>query len=87
MLGMELQGMEDDDRRMLYQLIDGASVTVIEFPTSWYVSQDQFSEIRKETRTRGVFTCKLDLQDNEFGDLSNSWPLRCDREIHVLVQA
>ena len=87
MLGLELQGMEDGDHRMLYQLIDGASVTVIEFPTSWYVSQDQFAEMRRRTRTRAIFTCKLDLQGNEFGDLSNSWPPRCDREIHVLVQA
>jgi hypothetical protein len=69
---------------MLYQLISGASVTVIEFPTSWHVSQEQFAAIRRRTRTREAFTCKLDLQGNELGDLSNSWPPRCDREIHVL---
>jgi len=85
MLGMELQEMSDGDRATLYQLIDGAGVTVIEFPTSWHVSQEQFAAIRQRTRTREVFTCKLDLDGNEFGDLSNSWPPRCDREIHVLV--
>ena len=84
MLGMELQGMNEADFAMLYRLIDTASTTVIEFPTSWQVSRDQFAEIRRRTRTREVFMSRVDFSGNEFGDLSNSWPPRCDREIHVL---
>jgi Methyltransferase domain len=85
MLGLELQGLVDDDCIMLWQLIGGARVTVAEFATSWHVSREQFAAIRQRTHTREIFTCKLDLQGNELGDLSHSWPPRCDREIHVLV--
>ncbi|RYE61622.1 MAG: class I SAM-dependent methyltransferase, partial [Oxalobacteraceae bacterium] len=35
MLGLEIQGMNEYQHRILYQLVDGAKVTVIEFPPSW----------------------------------------------------
>jgi len=87
MLGMELQNMAEADFTMLFRLVDAARATVIEFPTSWWVSQEQFQRLQHETRTREVFFARIDLSGNDFGDLSNSWPPRCDREIHVLQPA
>jgi predicted O-methyltransferase YrrM len=84
MLGLELQGLGEDDRQMLYALVNGARATVIEFPTSWQPSCDQFRAIRQNTRTCERFACKIDLSGNPVGDLENSWPPRFDREIHVL---
>jgi Methyltransferase domain len=84
MLGLELQGMSDADWRMLCALVDGARTTVIEFPTSWRESADQYAAIRRQTRTRERFTCRLDLSGNDVGDMTKSWPPRFDREIHVL---
>lgn len=84
MLGLEIQGMESQHYDVLYRLINQAKVTVIEFPTSWGPSREQFEMIKNNTQTRVVFHTKLDLEGNDFGNLENSWPPRCDREIYVL---
>ncbi len=84
MLGLELQGMSDEDYRRLYGLVAAANVTVIEFPTSWEPSRRQFDLIQANTLTQVRFHAKLDLAENNFGELSNSWPPRTDREIYVL---
>lgn len=84
MLGLEIQGLEPSHYEVLYQLVNHARVTVIEFPTSWEPSREQFEIIRNNTRTRVALQTKLDLEGNDFGNLENSWPPRCDREIHVL---
>ena len=84
MLGIELQGLSDADWRTLFTLVDGARTTVIEFATSWQISVDQYTAIRRNTRTRERFACKLDLNGNDVGDMRNSWPPRFEREIHVL---
>ena len=67
------------------RLVMPKEIDVKEIRSRADLSQEQFADIRRKTHTREEFTCKLDLQGNEFGDLSNSWPPRCDREIHVLV--
>jgi hypothetical protein len=87
MLGLELQDMSDGDWEALYGLVDGARVTVLEFPTSWPASCRQFDRIRCHTRTRQRFACKLDLSGNDVGSLEQSWPPRFDRELHVLEPA
>lgn len=84
MLGFELQGMEDADWCRLIELVDAARVCVVEFPTSWDMSRNQFAHLRAQTSLRETFQCKLDLSGNDVGDLSNSWPPRFDREFHVL---
>jgi hypothetical protein len=84
MLGLELQGLSEEDYYVLYDLVDRARVTVVEFPTSWAPSREQFDLIGSNTRTREVFVCKLDLQGNDIGSCKSSWPPRFDREIHVL---
>jgi hypothetical protein len=68
----------------LYQLINHAKVTVIEFPPSWAPSREQFEMIRNNTQTTVTFRTTLDLEGNDFGNLENSWPPRCEREIYVL---
>lgn len=85
MLGLEMQGLEARDWETLYQLVNRAQVTVIEYPPSWPPSCEQFARIRDHTHTTTRFRGRLDLEGNEFGDLTNSWPPRCDRELHVLA--
>jgi hypothetical protein len=84
LLGLELQGLNEDDYRELFRLVENAAVTVIEFPTSWSPSREQFERIRSSTATRERFVCKLDLTGNDVGHLEHSWPPRFDREMHVL---
>jgi len=84
MLGLEIQGLEPHHYRELYRLINQARVTVIEFPGSWSPSREQFELIRTNTNTSVTFRTKLDLEGNDFGNLENSWPPRCDREMYVL---
>jgi hypothetical protein len=84
MLGLEIQGLTPQQYEVLYDLVNRATVTVIEFPTSWAPSREQFEMIEKNTRTKITFQARLNLEGNDFGNLENSWPPRCDREIHVL---
>lgn len=84
MLGLEFQGMAREHWEELFRLINSAQVTVIEFPMSWGPSRAQFELIRSQTNTRVVFQTELDLSDNDFGNLENSWPPRVDRMIYVL---
>lgn len=84
MLGLELQGLSDDDRAALYLLVNRARRTVVEFPTSWDPSRAQFEELLRACRLRVLQSCKLDLSGNDVGDMTGSWPPRFDRELHVL---
>ena len=84
MLGLEIQGLTPQQYEVLYDLVNRARVTVIEFPTSWTPSREQFEMIAKNTHTKVTFQTTLNLEGNDFGNLENSWPPRCDREIHVL---
>jgi hypothetical protein len=85
LLGLEIQGLEAHHYEVLYQLVNQAKVTVIEFPPCWAPSVEQFERIRKNTNTNVAMHIALDLDGNDFGDLSNSWPPRCRREMHLLV--
>ena len=87
MLGLEIQGLTPQQYEVLYDLVNRAQVTVIEFPASWAPSREQFEMIVNNTRTKEIFQATLNLEGNDFGDLENSWPPRCDREIHVLAMA
>jgi hypothetical protein len=84
MMGLEIQGLEPRDYEILYSLVNRARVTVIEFTPSWAVSRDQFEMIKNKTNTEVTLRVGLDLEGNDFGDLTNSWPPRCDRSIYVL---
>ncbi len=84
MLGMELQGISEEDYKVLFQLIESALVTVIEFSSSWTPCLEQFNYIRENTNSRIAFSSKLELSGNEVGDLEYSWLPRYDRMIYVL---
>ena len=84
MMGLEIQGLEPQHYETLFQLVNKARVTVIEFPPSWEPSRQQFEMIKSNTKTKVTVQMKLNLEDNDFGDLTNSWPPRCDRMIYVL---
>jgi hypothetical protein len=84
MLGLEIQGLSAHDEQVLYELVDGARVTVIEFPSSWQPSRQQFEQICANTSVSETLRFGLDLAGNDVGDLTGSWPPRCDRELHVL---
>ena len=51
MLGLELHGLSEEDYRTLYGLVENAGVTVIEFPSSWLPSREQFERIQASTAT------------------------------------
>jgi hypothetical protein len=85
MLGLDLERLSDDDERALFDLIGGAAVTVIEFPSSWHRSQELYARILAGTGLVERVGTGLDLAGNDFGDLSKSWPPRVERELHVLV--
>jgi len=84
MLGLEIQGLEPHEYQTLYRLVNRAKVTVIEFPPSWEPSSAQFEMIRDNTATEICFQMALGLEGNDFGNLDNSWPPRCDRKFYVL---
>jgi hypothetical protein len=84
LLGMELQGMSEDDYRRLFDLLNRAQAVVIEFPRSWEPSRLQFEKILASTRTRVRCRALIELAGNDFGDLTNSWPARTDRDLYVL---
>ncbi len=83
-LGLEIQGLEPHHYETLYELINRASVTVIEFPPSWAPSREQFEMIRSNTATKARLQMAIDFEGNDFGNLENSWPPRCDRKTYVL---
>jgi methyltransferase family protein len=87
MLGLDMEGLSDADTRVLWDLIDNAKTTVVEFPTSWAASRTQYDHLRAHTHVCERIRIALDLSNNDFGDLTNSWPARTDREMHVLDSA
>jgi len=84
MLGLDMEGLSDGDARVLWDLIDNARTTVVEFPSFWEPSRAQYERLRANTSVRERARIALDLSHNDFGDLTNSWPPRVEREIHVL---
>jgi len=84
MLGLELEGLSENDYAMLFELVENANVTVVEFPTSWDSSRAQFERIRSNVTATERLRVKLDLGGNDLGDLSHSWPARVERELYVL---
>lgn len=83
-LGLEIQGLESQHYETLWRLINQAKLTVIEFPPSWGPSCEQFEMIRSNTDTKLTLEMDLGLEGNDFGNLENSWPPRCDRKLYVL---
>ena len=84
MLGLTLMGLEAQHYSVLYDLVDRAKVTVIEFDPLWEFPRQQFERIRDGTRTRVALQLKLDLRGNDFGDLEGSFPPRGERALYVL---
>jgi len=84
LLGMELKGLSHEDFQTLFDLVNNAKLTVIEYPPSWGPSHEQFSYISSNTNTKIIFNCELNYSGNNMGDLENSWPPRFDRKICVL---
>ena len=84
-LGYDLEGLSALDENVLFDLIENARITVIEFPTSWESSREQYARVRARAHVDELMHTGLDLGGNDFGDLTNSWPPRVTGEIHVLV--
>lgn len=84
--GIALMGIELglSDWKPLYELINGAKTTVIEFSVEHVHSVAQFEAVRKNTRTRIDLTVGLDLAGNDFGDLTGSSTPHCKRRIYIL---
>jgi hypothetical protein len=84
MLDFELPGMSGDDYQRLFRLVDNSQVTILEFPSSWEPSRQQFRLLRRHTSMRERFVCKLDLRGNDVGSLAGCQFPDFNREIHVL---
>jgi hypothetical protein len=84
LLGLDLEGLTTADEEILFSLVRDARRTVIEFPTSWDPSGRQYAAILAGAGVEELLRLRLDLADNDYGDLVNSWPPRVEREIHVL---
>jgi Glycosyltransferase like family 2 len=89
--GLVILGLDFDlseaDEPLLFELVDGARVTVIEFAASWELARRQYARIRASTHVKEILRLGLDLGGNDLGDLANSWPPRVERELHVLAPA
>jgi hypothetical protein len=83
-LGLDLEGLTAEDESELFGLIDGAKAVVIEFPTSWEPSREQYARMRASTNVEEHVSTALDFGGNDFGDLTNSWPPRVERQLRVL---
>jgi hypothetical protein len=83
-LGLDLEGLSADDEQALTELVRRARTTVIEFPSSWGPSRVQYERLLAESGADVRVRTRLDLAGNDFGDLSNSWPPRVERELYVL---
>ena len=83
-LGLDLKRLSEDDEQLLFELVRGARRTVIEFPPSWDPSRRQYTRLLAATEVDELVGARIDLAGNDFGDLTNSWPPRVERELHVL---
>jgi hypothetical protein len=86
-LGLEIEGLSDADYRVLRDLVERARTAVLELPTSWEASREQYERITGGADVRERARVLLDLSGNDFGDLTGSWPPRGERELHVLAGA
>jgi hypothetical protein len=84
LMGLQLDDMKPKDWDKLYKLIKGSKVTIVEFPVEWQPSQAQFKMIKERTNKQVKMQLVLDLSNNDYGDLSNSWPPRTTRAIFIL---
>lgn len=83
-LGLELH-MPEEGWVKLFNLIEQAEVAVIEVPTEHIHSVQQFARICQNTTKKRAVRINLDLYDNDFGDMNNSAPPKCLRQINVLL--
>jgi hypothetical protein len=83
-LGLDLEGLSGDDEQTLFELVRHARTTVIEFPTSWGRSREQYERLLAGSGADVLACTRLDLGGNDFGDLTNSWPPRVERELYIL---
>lgn len=80
MLGFDLP-LSDE----LYRLADNARTTIVEFPEhrEWMQSRYTFDAFLANTHLQLKVKMRLDLADNDYGDLTDSWPPRTDRYLFV----
>ena len=79
-LGMHIQG----ELGVLYELVMRSAVTVVEFASDFTPACEQYIALCLATKRKPRLNLKLDLNGNDFGDLTGSWHARTLREMHVL---
>lgn len=83
-LGMDLYNMDTKAWEKLFNLINKAKVLIIGFPLTWEPSKQQFSKILNSTNKKIKMQIMLDFKNNDFGDLTNSYPPRTERIMYFL---
>lgn len=80
LLGMHVKG----DVEPLFDLVDKAGVTIIEFSTGWEPAEEQFQAILDNTEKNISSMVRMDFSGNDLGSMKNSWPPRLERELYTL---
>ena len=83
MLGLDVI-MPEEGWTKLYKLISGSSITVLETPLDYAPSLVQLNSILRNTNKKTKISFMLDLTGNNFGDMTDSYPPFCRRQMHVL---
>lgn len=73
--------------KKLFDLINAASLVVVDVPTDYLQSKILFQLICDFSIQSVTFQMKCDVSENEFGDLSDSFPVYPKREFYVLEPA
>jgi predicted O-methyltransferase YrrM len=81
--GLVILGMELPWDEKLWELARRAKTIIIGYPVDWEKSKKLFEKIQDEVPLEITTQLTFDLSDNDFGDLSNSWPPRCIRKLVV----
>jgi hypothetical protein len=84
LLGLDLVDLTEGDEQLLFELVRGARTTVIEFASTWGPTCEQYARILAACGVEELVRTRIDLDGNDFGDLTNSWQPRTQRALHVL---
>lgn len=83
MLGMELH-LTEESWKELFAVARFSQRTVIEYPIAHPHSVAQYARIVREANMRAIFEVTLNLDGNNFGDLTDSAPPMTERRVVAL---
>lgn len=82
-LGIEIH-LQPEQWESLYEFLRKSQKVVVEVPVEHPPSVNQFEQILLNTGLKIKVAVKMDLSDNDFGDLTDSAPPKCKRNVYLL---